>query len=65
MRISGHYFPVPLPATMGLEGPGRVVEANGENLQGWVGKRICFLQGGSGSWGEYAVTFPSHVFVID
>jgi NADPH:quinone reductase-like Zn-dependent oxidoreductase len=29
MRVGGHYFPVPLPATMGLEGTGRVVEANG------------------------------------
>lgn len=65
MRIGGTYFPVPLPATMGLEGTGRVVEANGENIQNWVGKRVCFVQGGSGSWGEYAVSTPQHVFAID
>lgn len=51
LRIGGHYFPVPLPATMGLEGTGHVVEANGEDIQNWVGKRVCFVQAGSGSWG--------------
>ena len=50
---------------MGLEGTGRVVEANGENVQDWVGKRVCFVQGGSGSWGEYALTAPGYAFVID
>lgn len=29
LRIGGSYFPVPLPATMGLEGTGHVVEAHG------------------------------------
>jgi len=29
LRMDGVYFPVPLPATMGLEGTGEVVEANG------------------------------------
>jgi len=51
LRILGAYFPVPLPATMGLEGTGRVVEANGENVQHWVGKRISFVQIGVGTWG--------------
>jgi NADPH:quinone reductase-like Zn-dependent oxidoreductase len=64
LRIGGHYFPVPLPATMGLEGTGRVVEAIGENLQEWVGKRVCFTQDGSGSWGEYAVSNPNQSFII-
>lgn len=64
LRIGGHYFPVPLPATMGLEGTGHVVEANGEGLQEWVGKRVSFTQAGSGSWGEYAITTPSQAFPI-
>ena len=50
---------------MGLEGTGRVVEANGEDFQTWVGKRVCFTQDGSGSWGEYAVSNPNTVFAID
>lgn len=51
ISLTGSYKSGPLPATMGLEGTGQVVEAKGENLQNWVGKRVCFLQGGSGSWG--------------
>ena len=62
MRLTGVYFPIPLPGTMGLEGTGKVVEAKGENLQHWVGKRVCFTQGGSGSWGEYANSDPNSTF---
>ena len=62
LRVEGSYFPVALPATMGLEGTGRVVEANGENIQTWVGKRVCFTQAGSGSWGEFAVSVPNSTF---
>ena len=51
MRIQGVYFPVQLPATMGLEATGHVVEANGEDVQNWVGKRISFVIEDSGSWG--------------
>ena len=29
LRIGGTYFPVPLPATVGIEGTGRIVEAKG------------------------------------
>ena len=63
--MDGVYFPVPLPATMGLEGTGEVVEVNGENLKDWIGKRVCFVQAGSGSWGEYAVSDPNSTFEID
>ena len=48
---------------MGLEGTGRIVEAKGENLQAMVGKRVCFVQAGSGSWGEFALA--EIVFEID
>jgi NADPH2:quinone reductase len=65
LRIEGSYFPVPLPATMGLEGTGRVVEANGANIQEWVGRRVSFVQEGSGSWGEYAVSSPGFSFPLD
>jgi NADPH:quinone reductase-like Zn-dependent oxidoreductase len=64
-KLGGAYFPVALPAIMGLEGTGRVVEANGVNLQHWVGKRVSFTQDGSGSWGEYAISNPNRSFQID
>ena len=48
-----------------MEGTGRVVEANGEDIQNLIGKRVSFLQSGSGSWGQFAVTDPLRSFVID
>ena len=65
LRVDGAYFPVPLPAVMGLEGTGRVVEGNGENAKKFVGKRVCFVQAGSGSWGEFAVAEAGNLFEID
>lgn len=50
---------------MGLEGTGHIVEAHGEHIQEWVGKRVSFIQSDSGSWGEYAVTNPHLCFEID
>lgn len=50
---------------MGLEGTGHVVEANGENLQAWIGKRVSFIQDGSGSWGEFALASPDKTFPLD
>lgn len=50
---------------MGIEGTGHVVEANGENVQNWVGKRVCFIHANSGSWGEFALTIPDTCFEID
>lgn len=64
-RLSGGYSPVPLPNVMGIEGTGRVVEANGENLQAWVGKRISFIAEDGGAWAEFIVTSPGKAFVID
>ena len=64
LRIQGVYFPVPLPATMGLEGVGRVIKAQGADIQEWVGKRVSFCQKDSGSWGEYAVTIPFLAFPL-
>jgi NADPH:quinone reductase len=65
MRLTGSYFPVPLPATMGLEGTGRVIEAKGEALQHWVGKRVSFVQAGLGTWGEFSLADPERTFEID
>jgi NADPH:quinone reductase-like Zn-dependent oxidoreductase len=64
-RLTGNYSPVKLPSIMGLEGTGKVISANGEDIQNWVGKRVCFLQKNSGSWGEYAISTPLQSFPID
>lgn len=50
---------------MGLEGTGKVVEANGEDIQSWLGKRVSFVQSGSGTWAEFAVANAAMVFEID
>jgi NADPH2:quinone reductase len=55
MFIHGHYVRRPLPATPGLEGVGRVVEANGADLQKYLGKRVCFITD-EGSWAEYSTS---------
>jgi NADPH:quinone reductase-like Zn-dependent oxidoreductase len=62
MRIGGFYFPTPLPTIMGLEGTGRVVEANGADIQQWVGKRVSFTQVGYGTWAEYSISTPDKSF---
>lgn len=49
--IEGKYFRRPLPAVCGMEGTGTVVEAKGEALQSWVGKRVTFISS-LGSWAE-------------
>jgi len=51
-----------LPTTAGIEGVGRVVEANGADLQKHVGKRVSFISD-NGSWAEYATT--NFFFEID
>ncbi|CAM6001423.1 unnamed protein product [Sphagnum balticum] len=63
-RLTGHYQPVPLPSAFGLEGTGRVVEANGEDIQDWIGKRVSFISG-SGAWGQFALSDPIRSFPID
>lgn len=64
LKLDGVLFTEPLPAVLGFEGVGRVVKANGEKLQEWVGKRVTFLQVGSGSWAEYSITNPLFVVPI-
>lgn len=53
-----------MPSLCGIEGSGTVVEAKGEALQSWVGKRVCFTSE-SGSWCEYAVAKPVKTFEIE
>lgn len=62
--IQGAYFKKPLPITPGFEGVGRVVEANGQEVQSWVGKRVTFVAL-TGSWGQYALAEPNQTFEID
>jgi len=58
VSITGQYMPTDLPAVKGFEGTGRVVEANGEALQHWVGKRVIFINMTAGTWGEFALATP-------
>jgi hypothetical protein len=44
---------------MGLKGTGRVVEANGTEIQHWVGKRVSFFQVGYGTWTDYSILTPN------
>lgn len=62
--LSGSYFHRPLPALCGFEGTGIVVQAKGEALQTWVGKRVCFTST-IGAWCQYAVSTPLNTFEID
>lgn len=64
LSLAGIHFKKPLPAVGGLEGTGIVVEAKGESVQFWVGKRVCFLTF-SGAWANYAVASPIGTFEID
>lgn len=64
MLINGTLFKRPLPAICGLQGTGRVVEAKGEALQIWVGRRVCF-KSDTGSWCQFAVSTPETTFEID
>lgn len=48
----------------GHEGTGRVIEANGEDLQSWVGKRVTFASE-NGSWCEYTTVTPFTCLEID
>lgn len=65
LRLAGVYGQMTLPGTPGLEGTGHVQEANGEELQAWKGKRVCFMSDGSGCWGEFALAKPDWTFEIE
>ena len=58
-------FSKPIPSVAGLEGTGRVIKAQGENVQNWVGKRVCTMTTGTGTWASYVVTTPLITFEID
>ena len=62
--IAGQYSRPP-PAIAGIEGTGKVIKAQGENVQSWVGKRVCFITTGSGTWASYCVTSTKMTFEID
>lgn len=54
-----------LPAVVGIEGTGRVMKAEGEAIQHWVGKRVTFASAGTGTWANYCTTVPFFAFEID
>ncbi len=41
------------------------MKAEGEDVQHWVGKRVSFINQGSGVWGSYCTTKPQLTFEID
>jgi hypothetical protein len=49
---------VPLPANMGLEGTGKVIEANFQHM---MGKRISYIQIGAGTLGSYSLPSPENL----
>ena len=64
LRIDGLFGVPPLPTLTGSEGVGKVVAANGAELQHWVGKRVAFTGLDIGSWAEYATPDPVYCFEI-
>ena len=63
--LTVNYMKKPLPAFAGIEGSGKVVKAEGEDVQKWVGKRVSFISTVTGSWANYAITKPFMMFEID
>jgi NADPH:quinone reductase-like Zn-dependent oxidoreductase len=65
--LGGYNIRKPLPAVMGFECTGTVVETGaGPELSSWIGKRVsCFTQDEeSGTWAEYIVTRPDNCLVL-
>ena len=65
LLLGGLEFNRPLPAVAGIEGSGRVVKAEGEDVQKWVGKRVSFITQNTGTWANYVATTPFLMFEID
>ena len=65
LLLDGLEFKRPLPAVAGIEGSGRVVKAEGEDVQKWVGKRVSFVTTNTGTWTSYVATTPFFMFEID
>lgn len=61
--MHGRIVKKPLPAVCGLEGAGTVIDAKGESVKSWIGKRVCFVSF-TGTWCEYAVSLPFLTFEI-
>lgn len=61
----GLYFRVPLPATCGFDGTGRIVKVQGEQCAHLLNKRICFAF--SGTWTQYFAVDAAKFnhFIID
>lgn len=64
-QLEGVYGPISFPFTGGKEGTGRVIEANGEDVQNWIGKRVVFSSGAGGVWASFVISNPSFTFEID
>lgn len=61
--LAGMYAKKPLPVAGGLEAAGKVIKANGEGIQHFVGKRVCFLAV-SGGWAKLAIANHQTSFII-
>lgn len=62
--ITGGYFKRPLPTIAGFEAVGTVVDAKGEGVQAWIGKRVSFTSQ-KGTWSQFSITTPLTAFEID
>jgi len=62
--IQGGYFKIPLPNPAGLEGVGRVIKVNGENVGQWKDKRVSFCTHG-GAWSQYIALDPNVAIIFE
>jgi len=63
----GYNIRKPLPAVMGFECTGTVLETGDDHeLKSWIGKRVsCFTQDEeAGTWAEYFVTHPDNCLLL-
>jgi len=54
---------LPVPNVAGFEGCGEVINAKGENVKNWIGKRVSFSTI-HGAWSNFAITNPDACFEI-
>ena len=54
-----------MPNPAGLEGVGKVIKVNGENVDEWKDKRVCFFTSGGGAWSQYIALDPNVAIIFE